>query len=179
MRRLGIAIVIQNIDTTGGMERQALMLARRLVRSGARVWIFSTVQVPGSVPLLPGGVRTVERHGRLTIYRVPMCSGWWWKSCMALYEVVMAAVLSARARSLTAIYAVQWATAVSASRVARFLDCPSFVKFAGGGEYGDFSQIERSAERHEALAELAQVDRLVCISPQIAVEARTAGLSGA
>jgi glycosyltransferase involved in cell wall biosynthesis len=177
MRRLGVAIVIQNIDATAGMERQALQLARQLVRRGARVWIISTYQVDGFVPRLPPGVRYVERVGRLTIHRVPLCRDWLWRSCVSLYELTIALILASRAHQLDVMYAVYWSTATSASRIARFLDCPLFVKFAGGGEYGDFATIARDPERRAILARLATVERLVCISPQIAQEARAAGMS--
>jgi glycosyltransferase involved in cell wall biosynthesis len=176
MRRLGIAIVVQNIDSTGGMERQALQLAKRLVARGARVWILSTIHTSGLVPKRPAGVRWVERHGRLTIYRVPMSVDWMLEWCNSLYELAIASVLGVRTPALDVIYAIQWMTARHALLVARFLDCPLFVKFAGGGVYGDFSVIGRNPERETILAELATAERLVCISPQIASEASTAGL---
>src|SRR5277367_796592 len=112
MRRLGIAIVVQNIDTTGGMERQALQLGNRLAQRGARVWIVSTLQVPGAVPRLPTGVRAIERRGRLTIYRIPMCTSWEWRSCLSLYEVATAYVVALHAPLLDAIYAVHWTAAL-------------------------------------------------------------------
>jgi glycosyltransferase involved in cell wall biosynthesis len=176
MRQLGIAILIHNIDLTGGMEKQALQLAEELARRGARVWIFSGCHVVGSFPRLPRGIPAVERRGRLTIYRVPMCTGWMWRTSTSLFELVVAGILAARAPHLDAIYAVQWTMAVHASRVARFLDCPLFVKFAGGGYYGDFMTLGRSPEQAPTLAALARAERLVCISPQIVDEVRAAGL---
>src|SRR5579872_1291892 len=142
-RRLGVAIVIHTIDSTGGMERQALRLGEHLARRGARVWILTSLIVPGSLPVLPAGARWAERRGRLTIHRVPMCIMWKWDWALSLYELVITAMLATRAPVLDAIYAVHWTTAVQASRVARFLRAPLFMKFAGGGEYGDFSQIDR------------------------------------
>jgi glycosyltransferase involved in cell wall biosynthesis len=174
-RRLGIAIVVQNIDSTGGMERQALQLAERWVRRGARVWILSTIHVTGMLPRFPGGLRPKERRGRLTIYRVPMSSSWMWEWCLSLYELVIAWVLLPRATALDAIYAVYWTSAVQAAPAAHVLGCPMFVKFAGGGEIGDLATIERSPERRRALTALAGAEKLVCVSPQIADEARRAG----
>jgi glycosyltransferase involved in cell wall biosynthesis len=176
MRRLGIAIVVQNIDATGGMERQAFQLADRLARRGARVWIISTVQVAGFVPHLPAGIRGVEYRGRLTIHRVPLCVGWRWATCLSFYELAIAWILATRAHALDAIYAVHWTTALSAAPAARFLDCPLYVKFACGGEYGDLATIDRTPERGATLARLTSAERFVCISPQIALEASAAGL---
>jgi glycosyltransferase involved in cell wall biosynthesis len=176
MRQRGVAIVVQNLDSTGGMERQALQLAKRLARSGVRVWLFTSVQIAEFKPRLPGGRPFVERHTRLTIYRVPLSLKWEKVWFDALYELVIAGVLGVHASRVDAIYAVQWMTARHAAPVARLLDCPLFVKFAGGGHYGDLAVIGRSPERAQALEMLATAKRLVCISPQIAEEAREAGL---
>src|SRR5581483_348188 len=102
MRRLGVAVVVQNIDATGGMERQAFQLAQQLARRGARVWIVSTFHVPGFLPRLPAGVQAVERRGELSVFRVPFCRSWMWESCLALYELAIAGILTARAHSPTA-----------------------------------------------------------------------------
>lgn len=175
--RLGVAVLVYNVDVTGGMERQALRLAEELAARGSRVWLISTCTVPGWTPRLPPGKRFLERRGRLSIYRVPMCRGWLWHSCTELYEIAAAWLLARHAPSLDAIYAVQWTAGIHAARVARVLGCPFFVKLAGGGQNGDFAAIEREAAGPRALPALARAEGLVCISPQIAQEVRAAGLA--
>jgi glycosyltransferase involved in cell wall biosynthesis len=175
-RPLDVAVLVHRIDTTGGMERQALLVARTLVERGARVTIVSSVSAPGWLPRAPG-VPLVERRGRLTIVRVPLSRPWKWTWCERFYELAAAWILARRGR-LDALYAVQWKTGVQAAPVARFLDAPFFVKFAGGGINGDFSVIAQSEDAAGVRAALATAERLVCVSPQIAAEARAAGIPG-
>jgi glycosyltransferase involved in cell wall biosynthesis len=175
-RPLDLAVMVYRVDTTGGMERQALLLARTLVARGANVTIVSTSPVPGWLLRHPPGVPLVERQGRLTIVRVPLSQSWKWVWCEWFYELAAAWIL-ARRRRLDALYAVQWKAGIQASRVARFLDAPLFVKFAGGGVNGDFSVLGKSDDAERARAALATAEGLVCVSPQIAEEARAAGFA--
>jgi glycosyltransferase involved in cell wall biosynthesis len=178
-RRLGVAVLVYDIDTTGGMQRQALDLAERLARRGANVHVFSYCAIPGLVPRLPRGVPLLERHGRLRIWRIPHVKGWGYEAAMQFFEIAVAFALFPRASSLDAIYAVQWTGGVHGARLAALLGLPLFVKFTGGGAFGDVAALERVPGGRAATALLARADRIVCISPEIEEEARGLGFEPA
>src|SRR5437870_6824479 len=70
VRRLGVALMVYNIDSVGGMERQAAALARRLVARGARVSII-TSHFPRSIL-----DRWYERVDGIEVIRIPY-PRWW------------------------------------------------------------------------------------------------------
>jgi glycosyltransferase involved in cell wall biosynthesis len=176
-RPLGVAVLVYNIDATGGMERQALQLATHLAARGAKVVLLSTFFVPGYGHAPPFERPLVERRGRLTLVRVPLFQGWGHERSLRFYEAVAALLLMARAPALDAIYAVQWTAGLHAVRLGRLLGRAVFVKFAGGGVNGDIQSRGRDPRGAEMIAELGRAHRIVCISPEIADEARGAGLA--
>ena len=170
--RLDVAVLVYNLDITGGMERQARALAERLAARGARVRVVTSFWVDGVLPRWPRGQRALERRGRLSIARVALPRGWGYLGGLEFFELAAAALLAARPPRV--LYAVQWTSGVHAVRIGRLLGRPVAVKLACGGSTGDLLAI-RSAEDPHAEATLRRVDRVVCLTPQIESEALAAG----
>lgn len=174
MSRLDLAVLVHNLDTTGGMERQARALGARLAARGARVRIVTSFWVDGLVPRWPRGLRPLERHGRLTIVRLGTPRGWGYLNGLSFYELATAALLTLRPPDL--LYAIQWTGGVHAVRLGRLLERRVAVKLACGGVHGDMKTVHES-EDPTAFATLRRADRLVCLTAQIEDEAREQGFA--
>lgn len=168
MKRLDLALLVYDVDATGGMERQARLLAQRLADRGARVRIVTCFWVDGLVPTW----RPVERVRRLAIHRLGLPRGWGYLAGLSFFEVATLALLAVRPPDV--LYAVQWTGGVHALRVARVLERGVAVKLACGGVHGDMKTIRESEDR-AALATLQRADRIVCLTEQIEQEARASG----
>jgi glycosyltransferase involved in cell wall biosynthesis len=167
---LGIAIVVYEVDTRGGMERQALRLARGLAERGARVTVVTTFSPPGLGLPLP--LRLRERRDGYEILRVP-CLRWWsGEAVRALFDLVLSRVLLSKRRRIEVVYAVQFRAGAHAGRVARVRGLPTVVKLACGGTYGDMAQLAASPELE---APLRAVERYACLSQQVRREVESRG----
>lgn len=159
----GVAILVYNLDpsgpfTTGGMERQAGLLAQALAARGRRVLVVTTVSTLN-------GTKLIERRGDIVIYRVPAIANRWcdWKTAQDLYETLAARII-ARHRWVRAIYAVSAPSAgVHAARIAPVVGLPVVLKLACSGEAGDIrtAKRERGPEVFELLRRL---DRIVVLN---------------
>ncbi|MEZ6183547.1 MAG: glycosyltransferase family 4 protein [Planctomycetota bacterium] len=166
-RSAGVAILVRDVDALGGMERQAMALARGLVQTGVPVTLI-TCTAPGLVRL-PERSWYEEREG-VRLYRVPLL----------VYETAAAGILYRHRDSWSVIYAVQLMMGAIGARLGRVLDAPVVVKLACGGTWGDMSALEGlpPSDRDLVLQGLSEA-QLVCISDEIAEEARQTGFASA
>jgi glycosyltransferase involved in cell wall biosynthesis len=176
-RRLrGVAIVVHNIDAVGGMERQALRLAERLSARGVHVTIVTTYTEPRfTIPLRPQR-KWYERRGRIEIVRVPMYGGWMQDTIHQLIDVAGTYALMRRRRKIDVIYGVQYTGAFHAAHIAEATGMPTAVKFACGGEHGDFHVLALQENALDLRDALGRMDRYVIISEEIRQEAAANGL---
>ncbi len=172
----GVAIVVHNIDAVGGMERQALRLAERLAAREIPVTIVTTWREP-RFRLPPRTTKPwYEKRGTIEIVRVPSFPNWTLYAVRDLIDVVGTYALMRRRRKVGVIYGVQYTGAFHAARMAKATGKPTVVKFACGGEFGDFRTLERLEDAGAVLDALRRMDRCVLISEEIRAEAEEAGL---
>gem|GEM_PF-1366242 len=159
----GVAVLVRDVDALGGMERQALALAKGLVKIGVPVTLI-TCTAPGLLRL-PERSWFEEREG-VRLYRVPLL----------VYESAAAGILYRRRDDWSVIYAVQLMMGAIGARLGEVLDAPVVVKLACGGTWGDMSALQglESSDREQVLRGLSNA-QLVCISDEIASEARQMG----
>ncbi|MEZ0227135.1 MAG: glycosyltransferase [Planctomycetota bacterium] len=176
-RRLrGVAIVVHNIDAVGGMERQASRLAERLAARQIPVTIVTTYLEP-NLRLPPRSTRPwYEKRGSIEIVRVPLFRNWTLRAIQDLIDVVGTYALMRRRRKVDVIYGVQYTGGFHAANMARATGMPTAVKFACGGEPGDFRALARLEDAEAILAALRRMDRYVLISEEIRAEAEDAGM---
>jgi len=176
-RPLGVAFLVHSFDTPGGMEGQAARLADHLADRGVRVTVITTYFPRGFGLPLPRHPRSHEKlRPGVEVVRVPMFPWWSTNRCLRLLETVATYVVARRLARIDAIYAVHYWSGRHATAVARVVECPTVVKFACGGEYGDFHQIGDLPHKELVLEELARIDRYACISDEVREEVVAAGL---
>jgi glycosyltransferase involved in cell wall biosynthesis len=175
----GIAVVVHNLDALGGMERQAARLAESLAARGIEVTIVTTrTEPPLSFP--PRPMRPLrEPRGSIEIIRAPAFGNWTPRALRLVTDLVVLWAIMRRRRKIDAVYAVQFSGAIPAAVAARVTGLPSVVKFAGGGEHGDFRAISRREDASGVIAALRGMDRFVIISDEIRTEAEAAGIDPA
>jgi glycosyltransferase involved in cell wall biosynthesis len=172
----GVAIVVHNIDAVGGMERQAGRLAEHLAARGVRVTIVSTWVEPRFRFSLQATKPWYERRGAIEIIRTPIFRTWKLKATQQLFDIVATYSLMRRRRRLDVIYAVQYTGSLHSVLPAEATGLPTVVKFACGGEHGDFYVLAQDEDAERIRAALRRMDRYVIISEEIRREAEEAGL---
>ena len=162
----GVAILVRDVDGLGGMERQAMALARGLVARGEPVTLL-TCTAPGAWTL---PARWEEVRDGVEVVRLPL----------ACFEAAAAAVLWARRDRWRVLYAVQLMMGAIGARLGRLLGAPVVVKLACARAEGDMAALARLAPPDRALvaADLAGC-RIVCPSREVEAEALEAGLPAA
>ncbi|HZV01696.1 MAG TPA: glycosyltransferase [Planctomycetota bacterium] len=151
-----VGLVFYNVDSKGGMERQASQLAPRLARLGHRVVCVSTI-TPRRYGTNETRLEGVEVH-RVPVTRTPFFE----EAARALF---------ARSGGVDVIYAVHYRCGLHAARIARATATPVVCKLACSGEHGDV-RVMGSAR----LAEMRTVDRYVCMTEALRDEAIAHGL---
>jgi len=172
----GVAIVVHNIDALGGMERQAARLAERLAARGLRITIVTTWIEERFTFTLRRTKPFYERRGAIEIVRIPAYRSWKLTAVHQLIDIVATYALMRRRRRLDVIYGVQYTGSFHAAPAAWATGIPTVVKFACGGEHGDFHCLAQKDEAAGIRAALASMDRYVIISEEIRREASEAGL---
>ncbi len=157
-----VAIIIYEIDTPAGMQRQAALLVSRLVRRGFDVRIISTV-APRN--LLSRAGRPVEGLPDVPVVRIPTTR-------TPMFELAARAWL-ARRGGADVLYGIGWHAGVHAAGIAARTRTPIVLKYAASGQLGDFAQL---SGRPAARACLDAVARHVCISAEIRKEVLAAGI---
>lgn len=161
-----MALFVGDLDVVGGSERQSLLLARTIARRGVPVDVL-TCTSPGALRLPR---RWVERRDGARLVRLPRL----------LLEPAAGALLGRRRAALRGLHGVGLMMGAIAARVGRALDLPVTVKLAGAGAAGDMAALARlpASDRARVLADLART-HVVCVSEEVALEARAAGLPAA
>lgn len=161
-----MALFVGDLDVVGGSERQSLLLARTIARRGVPVDVL-TCTSPGALRLPR---RWVERRDGARLVRLPRL----------LLEPAAGALLGRRRAALRGLHGVGLMMGAIAARVGRALDLPVTVKLAGAGAAGDMAALARlpRPDRARVLADLART-HVVCVSEEVALEARAAGLPAA
>lgn len=170
--RPGVAVLVFNYDSQGGMERQAARLAEGLADRGHPVTVVTTLgpRLPGSVPPLPR-----ERIREVEVLRVPL--RWWtFEGAERLFLARAASLLRRRLPHVGAIYAVHAKTGAHAVALGRTLALPVLVKLACAGPHGDFASLAREPEGRRLRGLLGQADRVLCLSNELEREAIAEGL---
>ncbi len=162
---LHVALLVYDLDGPGGMQRQAVRLAGRLVARGLRVSFVSTA-APRDLPARAG--RPVPGLPGAPVLRVPTTRP-------PLFEAAARAWLAARGGA-DVLYAVGWNAACHAARLSERTGAPVVVKYACAGAHGDFAWVARTPG---ALALLQRAARHVVLSGAIEAEALAAGLPAA
>lgn len=165
MTHPGVALLVQDVDALGGAERQALALARALHARGAPVRILTTA--PAEALARTERAWQEEREG-VVIHRLPLL----------LFEPLAVGILQQHAREWETLYAAGVMMGAIAVRLGRILSAPVVVKLACSGAWGDIAALNELPPplRDEVQFDLAQAE-LICISEDIAREAREAGFA--
>jgi glycosyltransferase involved in cell wall biosynthesis len=159
---LSVGIVVYNVDSKGGMERQASQLALRLSARGLRVVVISTV-APGALC----ETRPRELAPGIPIHRIPITRSPW-------FERIARAFL-AREGGVDVLYGLHYRCGVHAVSIARG-EVPVVWKLACSGEDGDFAVMARLEDHEAKRALVLAADRCVCISLALREEALAYGL---
>jgi glycosyltransferase involved in cell wall biosynthesis len=163
--RRGVVILVRDIDALGGMERQAINLAKGLVTQGVKVTII-TCTSPGLLTLPREGWAETRYGARL--YRVPLL----------LYESAAASILYRHRDDWGVIYAVQLMMGAIGARLGRLFDAPVVVKLACSGPWGDMAALRglEDQDREQVTEDLSRC-HLVCVGGEIRDEALEAGFA--
>jgi glycosyltransferase involved in cell wall biosynthesis len=164
----GLAVLVYDVDPRGGgMERQAVRLARALSSRAHDVRLLLATQ-PGLFRLPRRGFRDPEEG--LPALRAPL----------AAYELVAGASLVRTRARWHVLYAVGLTMGVIGARMAAALDRPLVLKLACGGEHGDAHALQSRRDGDRLLRSLlGRVVRFVCPSEEIEREWRELGVEPA
>ena len=159
-----VALLLYEIDTLAGMQRQGALLAARLSARGWDVRIVSTVGPRNFVSLLGKPVRGVEET---PVIRIPI-------SRSPIFEIAAQSWL-ARQGGVDVMLAIGWHSAVHGVKIAAMSGVPVVARYGASGTHGDFSQLAQSPAARKALD---AVSRHICLSRDIREEVLAAGLLG-
>ena len=173
MRLLRIAFLVHDIDACGGMERQALLLARELCARGHRVTILCS---RSASPSWAGIWPHAEQRGPLHVRWIPLLREVPLETAHELAFLCAASSVLWEGR-VDVIYAVQVPSCPLARDLARLLGVPWLVKLAGGGVTGDIAGVVAHEDAARRLEALRQADRVVCLSRQIEEEVARVGVA--
>lgn len=137
---LGLCILVWDIDTPGGMEKQAWRLAREFAEKGMKVTIITSYFAEKSILHKVPWHREVK--DKVTIYRIPLKKSRYIASII-FYIAALFLMLNIR-RSFDMIYAVQlYSYGAIASLAGKLFHKPVIVKIACGGYCGDVAMFEK------------------------------------
>lgn len=172
----GVAVLVFNYDSQGGMERQAARLAEGLAARGLRVTVVTTFAPAGLGLPLPKRPLRREWIRDVRVVRVPLL--WWtFEGAPRLFEAWAATALRRYLGELDVLYAVHSKTGCHAVAASRALGLPVLVKLACSGEIGDLAALSREPDARRLRALLHDADRVLCLSNELELEALAAGLA--
>jgi glycosyltransferase involved in cell wall biosynthesis len=179
-RHGGVAILVYNIDSPGGMERQAERLAREIARQGRRVVLVSSFFPKKGIGIGRPNPPLLERREGVLIYRVPCYTNlvWSYLASQNLYETVAAWILEKHAAWVDTIYGVQAQSGgVHAARLAPVLERPALVKLACSGLSGDIVKALDTPQGKRVYDHLRALDRVVYLNLESRTEAADVGVA--
>ncbi|NWF75244.1 MAG: glycosyltransferase family 4 protein [Nitrospirae bacterium] len=137
---LGVCFIVWDIDTPGGMEKQAWRLARELAEKGMKVTIITSYFAEKSI--LHKVPWHTEVKDKVTIYRIPLKKSRYIASII-FYIAALFLMLNIR-RSFDVIYGVQlYSYGAIACLAGKLFHKPVIVKIACGGYCGDVAMFEK------------------------------------
>jgi len=170
--KFGVCILVWNIDTSGGMERQAWRLARELAKKGIKITIITSIFVTKFILKDIPWKREVKDE--VHVYRVPL-KQWKYFTSIIFYLISLFLTFSLR-KKFDVIYGVQlYSYGAIASLAGKLLHKPVAVKIACGGYCGDISMFSRLPLGWLAKRFAQSADVYVSLSKQIEKELKGAG----
>lgn len=168
--RPGVGFVIYDIHALGGMERQAKRLAERLVARGVPVTVFSAFY-PGRF----ARARTETWQG-VEILHIPLHEHLFkLVDCWRFLDAWLVDALAHRPH-IDVLYGVHYSGGFHAVRAGLLAGLPVAIKFAGSGDYGDFSTLRRRDHAEEFGEVIRRAQAFVCLSRSMQREAEEFGL---
>jgi glycosyltransferase involved in cell wall biosynthesis len=138
--KLGVCILVWDIDTPGGMEQQAWRLARELAEKGMKVTIITSYFAEKSIFHNVPWHREVK--DKVTIYRIPLKKSRYLASII-FYLAALFLMFSIR-KSFDVIYGVQlYSYGAISSLAGKLFHKPVVVKIACGGYCGDIAMFQK------------------------------------
>ncbi|MDD1777131.1 MAG: glycosyltransferase, partial [Candidatus Helarchaeota archaeon] len=138
--KFGVCILVWNIDSLGGMERQAWRLARELAKKGIKVTIISNIFVEKFN--LKDFIWQKSIKDKVNVYRIPL-KQWRYLTSIVFYIISLCLMIKWR-KKFDLIYGVQlYSYGAIASLAGKLLNKPVVVKIACGGYCGDISMFSK------------------------------------
>lgn len=172
--KLGVCILVWNIDSPGGMERQAWRLARELARKGIKVTIISSIFVEKFN--LKDFIWQKSIKDKVNVYRIPL-KQWRYLTSIVFYIISLCLMIKLR-KKFDLIYGVQlYSYGAIASLAGKLLNKSVIVKIACGGYCGDISMLSKLPLGWLAKRFAQWADVYVSLSKQIDKELGDAGFN--
>lgn len=169
---LGLCILVWDIDTPGGMEKQAWRLARELAEKGMKVTIITSYFAEKSILNKVPWHREVK--DKVTIYRIPLKKSRYIASII-FYLAALLLMFNIR-KSFDVIYGVQlYSYGAIASLAGKMFHKPVVVKIACGGYCGDIAMFEKLPMGWLTKKFVRWADAYVSLSREIEEELIAAG----
>jgi len=168
---LKVCMLVPFLHYTGGMERQAVQLARKLRERQVDLAIITGWYVEEYVQRRYPGLRWRDDVGNIPIYRVPVTRASW-RLRLVLFGLWSMFLLTSRLQRFQIIHAHQLiSTGVMAVFISSLLGRSVIVKLASGGEVGDLVSLRRAFFGHPPVGFLGRhIDRIVSLTSQIQSE---------
>ncbi|MDO8463176.1 MAG: glycosyltransferase family 4 protein [bacterium] len=176
LTRPRIVHLVTFLDSLGGMERQALQLARAFREHGHGAWFITTAHTS---TLREQRLSLAGTINGMRVYRIPFVRGWQrWNA--AAYLLGSIAILIALRRRYDIIHAHQLHTAGVVACMARSIlrSGHVIIKNACGGSYGDVAALERLGGGVALRVVRRYADACVGLSGESVDEMRYAQLPG-
>lgn len=162
---------------TGGMERQALQLAKRLRAQGHKIFFITCARLS---KMRREQMRFIDRKEGFRVYRVPFFGGARYLN-MVFYGIGVLILLALTRRRYQIIHAHQLYTSGLAASFAKLI-LPSqkvIIKNAAGGDKcGDVAELRRLQGSRFFIALMRRmVDQFIAVSPQTADEMQEIGFT--
>ena len=164
-----VALLIQNLDNTGGMETSTRLLAQELARAGHEVVLVTSVPSENGA-LAP---RITRAPGKPTVVRFPWPTHWHYTLAEISFYVRAAAYLARHRYDV-----IQGVYASTCGSLAALLGLlarrPSVVRLAGRGPQGDMAHLLSHPLRRTLLRLIARASAVACPSADMADELKKA-----
>ena len=173
-KKLGVCILVWNIDAPGGMGRQAWGLARELAKSGIKITIITSSFVE-EIGLKDIPWQKYAKDG-VYFYRIPI-KQWKYISAITFFIVSLCLMILLR-KEFDVIYGVQlYSNGAIASLAGKLLNKPVAIKIACGGYCGDIATFDKLPLGWLAKRFARWADVYVSLSRQIEGELVEAGFT--
>lgn len=173
-----IVYLLTYLDSqTGGMERQALQLAKKLRERGQEIFFITCAHLGR---MRQDSLQTIDLKEGFRVYRIPLFSGMRHLN-MVLYGIGALILLVLTWRRYQIIHAHQLYTSGLLASFAKLI-LPSkkviIKNAAGGNKCGDVAELKRLQGSRFFIALMRRmVDQFIAVSPQTAEEMQAVGFT--